>query len=1016
MDSHAELPAAEAILQHSQFVRSLARHLLGGDEHEADDLAQEALLRYVQSPPRNPLDPRAWFARVLRNLANNQRRGQSNRALREQRAARNEITPPEDESADTAILSSVVDAVLALDEPYRSTIVARYYRDHEPSRIAAETGTPLATVKSRLSRAHQQLREHLDRTHGSRDAWGLALGSLVDVSAKATVASTAAITPALGFALMALLVGAISLAIWRGTRSSEIVRESSGELAQASSVTPSETHGQDRLAAPAASAREVAKAAVPEGSFAIEGSLLNAAYPPLSMPGGAAGGVKLDVRLVTERRGTGDTLAQAHVETDGTGRFSAKLPLPSTSAFLVSIAAPADERWRAVSFEEAVAKGAQARSDLELVRVAHGIVEGKVLDPAGVPLPGLAVRLVSWQEGKQVDLISDDQGVLRGELPGVRTVAVQDPAWSLVGFEPGKLLPAGGETGLKVIVSQAARIALRAIDARGAGLAHVAVQIQLDPSEQRPDTDPFTGAQTRSADTDAEGRAEIGGVWAGHKLRIHLTWRGTPKLTSSGLRGSELLFDAAELAGAPIVLGPGEVRELVARWGGLVRIEGDVVHPDLSPATDVPVNVYDLGRPNGDHQSLAEARSDANGAIAIELRSRELLGPLVVLAGDTAQIPAGKAAGLGYADEVPRLALSRAMLELDPRAAVEDVLSVHLVLEPLLSIRGQVLEADGSPITKPQRAVRLECARAGESALRAGRGPLLPVLTWGPGSRFELRGLLPGDHDLYAARIEWPTFYSWEGNASCARRVQAGSTEVELRLVPREETRIKVRIVGAAAGSALAMRAKLNAEAAESKLPDAPRKIIVESLTGWPLQAPLRFGGISGGEDEHGRWSYGFDSFDNTEKVFEFELPAMDPGIYRIGVQISDADGKLRWFPQASAPMRFEAGVYEVEFHAVAAGTLEGRVQGDVGEQRIGVQLLDASGAIVPLPRLAGSARPELAREIDAGGRFRLDPAPFGQFQLRLGRLDELALGRGRMAVPVEIGAEPQEALELRWR
>ncbi|MEO6711221.1 MAG: sigma factor, partial [Planctomycetota bacterium] len=104
MDSQAQVPAAEAILQHAQFVRSLARQLLGGDEHEADDLAQEALLRYVQSPPRNPLDPRAWFARVLRNLAHNQRRGRSSRALREQRAARSEITPPEDESADTAIL------------------------------------------------------------------------------------------------------------------------------------------------------------------------------------------------------------------------------------------------------------------------------------------------------------------------------------------------------------------------------------------------------------------------------------------------------------------------------------------------------------------------------------------------------------------------------------------------------------------------------------------------------------------------------------------------------------------------------------------------------------------------------------------------------------------------------------------------------------------------------------------------------------------------------------------------
>ncbi|MEO6710292.1 MAG: carboxypeptidase-like regulatory domain-containing protein, partial [Planctomycetota bacterium] len=354
-------------------------------------------------------------------------------------------------------------------------------------------------------------------------------------------------------------------------------------------------------------------------------------------------------------------------------------------------------------------------------------------------------------------------------------------------------------------------------------------------------------------------------------------------------------------------------------------------------------------------------------------------------------------------------------VELDPRAAVEGLLSVHLVLEPLLSIRGRVLEADGSPIADAERVVNLQCAKAGASVLQVDQGPLMPELSWGADGQFELRGLLPGDYDLYAARIEWPTFYSWESKASAVRSVRAGSTGVEFALARHEETRIKVRIVGAAAGSALALRGKLNAQAAEANLPSAPHTIVVESLTDWPIHAPLCFGGISGGEDEYGRWSYGFDEFDNTATEFEFELPSVDPGIYVVGVQLSDAEGKMRWFPQASAPMGFEAGEYQFEFHAVAAGVLEGRVQGDVSEQRVGVQLLDSAGRIVPLPRLAGNSRSEQVREIDAEGRFRIDPAPFGHFQLRLGRLDELALGNGRAEVPVEIGAESPVALELRW-
>ena len=71
-------------------------------------------------------------------------------------------------------------------------------------------------------------------------------------------------------------------------------------------------------------------------------------------------------------------------------------------------------------------------------------------------------------------------------------------------------------------------------------------------------------------------------------------------------------------------------------------------------------------------------------------------------------------------------------------------------------------------------------------------------------------------------------------------------------------------------------------------------------------------------------------------------MPAVEPGIYVCGLQLADDDGRAIGFPQASEPMRFEAGEYQIEFRAVATGELRGRVLGDTGEQRIGVQLLDA--------------------------------------------------------------------------
>jgi DNA-directed RNA polymerase specialized sigma24 family protein len=49
------------------------------------------------------------------------------------------------------VLRTVVEAVLALDEPYRSVVLARYFRGWEIKRIADETRVPIATIKARLS-------------------------------------------------------------------------------------------------------------------------------------------------------------------------------------------------------------------------------------------------------------------------------------------------------------------------------------------------------------------------------------------------------------------------------------------------------------------------------------------------------------------------------------------------------------------------------------------------------------------------------------------------------------------------------------------------------------------------------------------------------------------------------------------------------------------------------------------------------------------------------------------------
>jgi RNA polymerase sigma factor (sigma-70 family) len=67
-------------------------------------------------------------------------------------------------------------ALAGLAEPFRSTLMLRYYEDLEPSEIAARLRLPGGTVRWRLMRGLALLRERLDESHGGdRRAWSLAL-------------------------------------------------------------------------------------------------------------------------------------------------------------------------------------------------------------------------------------------------------------------------------------------------------------------------------------------------------------------------------------------------------------------------------------------------------------------------------------------------------------------------------------------------------------------------------------------------------------------------------------------------------------------------------------------------------------------------------------------------------------------------------------------------------------------------------------------------------------------------
>jgi RNA polymerase sigma factor (sigma-70 family) len=169
----------DSLLAHQDFVRSLARSLVN-DAQAADDVAQETWLTALKSPPREGHSLRGWLAAVVRSRAQNARREDTRRNVREELVARGEV----DESdkvlrTQVEVSQNIVAVVLALDEPYRSVILQRYYEDLQPTEIARRRGVAPGTIRSQLSRGHELLREKLDRQYGDRSAWSVMVLPLI---------------------------------------------------------------------------------------------------------------------------------------------------------------------------------------------------------------------------------------------------------------------------------------------------------------------------------------------------------------------------------------------------------------------------------------------------------------------------------------------------------------------------------------------------------------------------------------------------------------------------------------------------------------------------------------------------------------------------------------------------------------------------------------------------------------------------------------------------------------------
>ena len=204
-----------ALVEHREFMRSLARSLVA-DEHWAEDVVQQASLAALQRPPRDPSATRPWLGRVVRNLALRVGRRESERGWREERAAAPDQLGDADVDHEFEVLGQVADALRALPEPYRTTLYLRYYKDLGPRAIAERELLSVETVKTRLRRGLELLRTSLDtRNDGDRKSWALALASFAEpVGVLPTDPSSASPVPGASAAgWTALLEGVLTMKI-----------------------------------------------------------------------------------------------------------------------------------------------------------------------------------------------------------------------------------------------------------------------------------------------------------------------------------------------------------------------------------------------------------------------------------------------------------------------------------------------------------------------------------------------------------------------------------------------------------------------------------------------------------------------------------------------------------------------------------------------------------------------------------------------------------------------------------
>jgi RNA polymerase sigma factor (sigma-70 family) len=609
--------SVEQLLAEHRWLHRLARSLVG--DADADDLLQETWLAALRHPPAAGLPARPWLATVVRNASATFALARRRREARELDAeqARDPADLPEDLVARFQVQRLLAELVAGLGEPFRQTLLLRYYGGHSAADIAAMLGVPAGTVRWRLKRALDELRTRLDeRNGGNRARW---LAALIPVARAETIPASAPVRPAkhaaggrptgadlapasargAATAAAALAaVGLVAITLWLDGRGA--AREPSGATV-ASARGPGSGRASGRPLAFSIGDRRASGLPVgapATGSFVLHGRIIDPGRRPV--PGAEVRAYRQ--RIALQRDDGGDEGDARPAVTGPDGIFA--LAGLGSGYYNLSASAPGFSVAGQMSIDPA---SLGSRAWIEITLAPGGaILAGRVLDAGGGPIPGATVRIDSVAEPGKVLVTSpwirghtistDGEGRYQLQLaPSVYTVHVRAsgyvPRWVRLELRADQtrdidLEPGGSVSGRIVAANEGRPLPSAEVFAIALGGA------PAQPSGNRPR--PGAG-WWRAKPTDEEGHFQVGPLSPGPYRLV---------ARQAGLIGELTRPVQVPLGGADapieIAVGPG------------LTVDG-TVHANGRPIAGALASLSPLGIGTAIPGGLPQTRTDAAG-------------------------------------------------------------------------------------------------------------------------------------------------------------------------------------------------------------------------------------------------------------------------------------------------------------------------------------------------------------------------------------------------------------------